>query len=311
MNAILDVNLPEYFGKSVLHEYFEDQLVVVDLDDSQVNPQEKADGFPMRLKASLLFLILSGEMDIEVNYQRHHLKQHMIMHLIANDIILDISHSSGFNGYLVIFSPELRSEIMGMTTGLRLPGAGQLKRAYPILEFEEMEFRRIAEYIRRIKSYIFDETHLYRSPMIRNEVMNLLWDIDNSRWKKHGNAEVNFSHSELLREKFREMLVEQCRRHRDVGFYARELCVTPDYLSRVIREHDDSSAIKWIANAVVAEAKCLMRQPGKTINEIAMEMNFPDQSTFGKFFKKHTGVSPKGYKRGLEQRFPCDSNNIQ
>lgn len=299
MDTILNVNLPEYLQKSVLHEYLEDQLAVVDLDNSQVKQEEKADGFPIRLEASVLFLVLSGEMAIEVNYQHYDLQKNMIIHLIANDIILDISHSPGFKGYLVIFSPEIRLEIMGLTVGIRLPRAGQLKRAYPIQEFSEQEFLRVIGYIERIKSYISDETHLYRSPMIRNEVMNLLWDIDNSRWKKHGNADPSLTHSELLREKFRELLVEKCRHHRDVGYYAQQLCVTPDYLSRVIREHDGGAALKWIINAVVMEAKCLMRQPGKTINEIAQEMNFPDQSTFGKFFKKHTGVSPKEYQRGL------------
>lgn len=299
MDTILDMNLPEYLQKSVLHEYFTDQLAVVDIDNPLAGPEEKEERVPMRLKASVLFLILSGEMDIDVNYQQHNIQKNTAMHLIANDIILDISYSPGFKGYLVIFSPEIRSEIMGLTVGIRLPRAGQLKRAYPIQELSEQEFLRIIGYIERIKSYISDETHLYRSPMIRNEIMNLLWDIDNSRWRKHGNAEPNLTHSELLREKFRELLVEKCRHHRDVGYYAQQLCVTPDYLSRVIREHDGGSAMKWIVNAVVMEAKCLMRQPGKTINEIAQEMNFPDQSTFGKFFKKHTGVSPKEYQRGL------------
>ena len=105
---------------------------------------------------------------------------------------------------------------------------------------------------------------------------------------------------ELLRERFRELLVEHCHHHCDVGYYAQELCVSRDYLSRIIREHDGGSAMKWITNAIVTESKYLMRQSGKTINEIALEMNFPDQSTFGKFFKKQTGVSTKEYKRRLK-----------
>lgn len=300
MDKTLNIRLPEYLQKSVLREYFEDQLAVIDLDNSQVSPEEKSEGFPIRLKASVLFVVLLGEMDIEANYQRHTLKKNTVMHLIANDIILDLAHTPGFKGYLIIFSPELRSEIMGMTSGIRLPRSGQLKRAFPIQELSEEEFARVVGRIERIKSYISDTAHLYRSPMIRNEVMCLLWDIDNSRWKKHGDAEVNLGHSELLREKFREMLVDNCRQHRDVGFYARELCVTPDYLSKVIREHDGGSAMKWIVNAVIAEAKYLMRQPGKTINQVALEMNFPDQSTFGKFFKRHTGISPVEYKKQIQ-----------
>lgn len=90
MDSILDINLPDYLKKSVLHEYFEDQLAVVDLDNSLVSPEEKAAGFPIRLKASVLFLVLSGEIAVEMNYQRHKLKKNTAMHLIANDIILDL-----------------------------------------------------------------------------------------------------------------------------------------------------------------------------------------------------------------------------
>ena len=75
--------------------------------------------------------------------------------------------------------------------------------------------------------------------------------------------------------------------------------MTADYLSKVIREYDGQSAIKWIANAVIIEAKFLLREPEKNIQQVAMELNFPDQSTFGKFFKRYAGKSPAEYRREL------------
>ena len=57
--------------------------------------------------------------------------------------------------------------------------------------------------------------------------------------------------------------------HREVTFYADKLCVTSDYLSKVVREYDGQSAAKWIINAVITEAKILLREPDKTINQIA------------------------------------------
>lgn len=280
----------------MLQEYFEVQLIIREFNLLS-RPEEVEGRYPLRLKDSLFIMILSGEIYIDMNYQSHTLEKNMVVQLTEDDIILNISHSPDFTGYLILISSELRSEIKSRTTGGRLQKAHWLKRAYPIQKLDDKELDRILGRIRSMQSYISDETHLYRSPIIRNEVMNLFLDLDNIRTKKYGDREVELSYTELLRERFRELLVEKCRHHRDVGFYARELCATPDYLSRVIREHDGGSAMKWITNAVVTEAKYLMRQPGKTINEIALEMNFPDQSTFGKFFKKHTGVSPKEYKR--------------
>jgi len=292
MNSTIDLT------QNTLSEYSEAQLTIREFNLS-FTPQEVEGRYPLRLKASLLILVLTGEVYIDMNYQSHTLEKHKVVQLSEDDIILNISHSPDFTGYLIIISPELRSEIKSMTPGERLHKGSRLKRAYPIQKLNEEDFLRVFNRIRSMQSYLSDETHLFRSIIIRNEVMNLYLDLDNSRRKKHGDREVELSHAELLRERFRELLVEKCRQHRDVGFYAKELCVTSDYLSRVIREYDGGSAMKWIANAVATEAKYLMRQPEKTINQIAFELNFPDQSTFGKFFKKHTGTSPKEYRMKL------------
>ena len=297
MGKMLDLSLSEYFERNMQHETFHGQFVITELNNSD-RTKDKADIFPMRLKAYSIIVVLSGEMQIGMNYLQHTIRKTTVIHFSVNDIISNILLSSDFTGYLLNFSPELRSEIMGLTSGVRLQKVIQLKRAFPILILNDEEFLRVEGHIMRMKSYIADTTHLYRSHIVKNEVMNLFFDLDNSRWKEHGDGEIELTHTELLREKFREMLVEKCHQHRDVGFYARELCVTPDYLSRVIREYDGGSAMTWIANAVVTEAKYLIRQPKKTINQIASELNFPDQSTFGKFFRKQTGMSPLMYKKG-------------
>lgn len=296
MERILDISALEKLDE--IQGGYEAQLIIKEFSDSQ-RPEEEAGRYPVRLKASLLILVLSGELHIHINYQEYTLRKNTAMQFTKDDILLNISHSLDFAGYLLLISSEFRMEIQRVTSGVRMQKAHQLKRAYPILELDEEEFHRAVEHIRRMQSYISDDAHLHRTLILRNEVMNLYLNLDNNRCKKYGDGEIHLTRSELLRERFREMLVEQCCRHRDVAYYARELCVTPDYLSRVVREYDGSSAMKWIANAVVMEARYLMRQSGKTINEIALELNFPDQSTFGKFFKRYTGVSPVNYMTSL------------
>lgn len=301
MKKAPDLNLTEKQTENSHTEYSETQVIIEEID-SALKPEKIVGSYPIRLKDSLLIVVLSGELYIDMNYQSHVLKKQMVVQLTQDDIILNISHSSDCRGFIVFISADLRAEIKSMKAGIRLQKASRLKRAYPVHKLDEEECFRVVDRIRNMLAYIVDETHLYRPIIIRNEVSNLFMDLDNSRTKKHGDGEVELSHAELLRERFRELLVEHCRKHREVSYYARELCVTSDYLSRVIKGFDGGSAMKWIATAVVTEAKYLIRQPGKTINQIALEMNFPDQSTFGKFFKKHTGMSPKTYKINYDKK---------
>jgi len=44
------------------------------------------------------------------------------------------------------------------------------------------------------------------------------------------------------------------------------------------------------------EAKLLLETPRLTISQIAENLNFSDQSFFGKFFKKQVGLSPSSYR---------------
>lgn len=247
MDKILHIGAQQYPKQEMLQEYAEVQLVIKEFNDT-VRPEEAEGRYPVRLKDSLLLIVLSGEVYIHMNYQQHTMVSNCTVQLTEDDIILNISHSSDFTGYLLIISSGLRSEIKSMRADTRLKKAHRLKRAHPILRLDEQDLCRITERIKGMQSYMADDTHLYRSLILRNEVMNLYLDLDNRRNREHGNGEIDLSHSELLRERFREMLVEQCRRYRDVGYYAHELCVTTDYLSRVVREYDGSSAMRWISN---------------------------------------------------------------
>ena len=80
-------------------------------------------------------------------------------------------------------------------------------------------------------------------------------------------------------------------------FYADKLFITPQYLSLILKELTGMSANKWIDDALVAEAKVLLKAPQMTVQQVADQLHFSDQSTFGKFFKKHMGISPMEYRR--------------
>jgi AraC-like DNA-binding protein len=45
------------------------------------------------------------------------------------------------------------------------------------------------------------------------------------------------------------------------------------------------------------ELRVLLKNSTKTIKEIANEMNFPNQSFLGKYFREHVGVTPSEYRK--------------
>ena len=89
---------------------------------------------------------------------------------------------------------------------------------------------------------------------------------------------------------------EHHRRERTVAFYADKLFISPKYLSLIIKETLGRSAAEIIDDYVILEAKNLLRFSGKDIQQVSYELNFPNQSSFGKYFKHLTGLSPSEYQ---------------
>lgn len=106
------------------------------------------------------------------------------------------------------------------------------------------------------------------------------------------------SHSRKLTytRNFFQLVRTNHREQRSIGFYAEKMFISPKYLSLVIKETTGRSAAEWIDHYVLQEAKNMLRYSGKNIQQIAYEMNFVNQSAFGKFFKNLTGMSPTKFQ---------------
>ena len=104
------------------------------------------------------------------------------------------------------------------------------------------------------------------------------------------------SRSKVIFEQFIKLVAEYHLKERNVGFYADKLCLTPKYLSKLIKTATGRSAPDWIDAYVILEAKNLLKYSNVTIKEVVYRLNFPNQSVFYKFFKARTGMTPSEYR---------------
>lgn len=104
------------------------------------------------------------------------------------------------------------------------------------------------------------------------------------------------SHPDRLFQQFIDLLIRHYKREHYIEFYARSLSISPSYLSRIIRKTTHKTAAYFITGLLYAEACRLLRHTDRSIQTIADELNFSDQSAFGKFFKTNSGLSPLHYR---------------
>ena len=96
--------------------------------------------------------------------------------------------------------------------------------------------------------------------------------------------------------RFLQLLSENFKKERQVKFYADKLCITPKYLTTIVRELSGKSVSKWIHGIVIREACYKLIHGVESVQQISYELNFPNQSFFGKYFKSYVGCSPSEYR---------------
>ena len=113
-----------------------------------------------------------------------------------------------------------------------------------------------------------------------------------------------FTASEVLFKRFIQLLGSCYPKPRTVAYYADRLNVTPKYLSTACRNAGGQRPSALIDQYVLKDIDYLMKHTQKSIKEIAFEVEFPNLSFFGKYVKKHWGMSPKAYR---EQAIQADA----
>jgi len=100
-----------------------------------------------------------------------------------------------------------------------------------------------------------------------------------------------------LSDRFFRLLATNYKTNRTVKFYADKLNLTPKYLSTAIKRATGRPILVWIHEAILIEAKMLLRTTDMTVQEIADQLNFSSSSAFVQFFKKHTGKTPRNLQQ--------------
>ena len=97
-------------------------------------------------------------------------------------------------------------------------------------------------------------------------------------------------------EQFIKLAINDHAQEHMVGYYADKMCVTPKYLSKIVKEASGRSVPEWLSELLILDAKNMLRHTNMTIKEISACLNFPSQSFFFRFFKNHTGQTPTQYR---------------
>lgn len=256
---------------------------------------EKEDVFPIRIDGLLITLVFSGTGRIGIDLQEYDLQQHSLIVIQPKNYIYLSSFSEDFRCAVVAVSGHVLEEVLPKLTDI-LPLLIH-HRSDPVVTLDEKEASDMASFY----NFLRDKLRGPRTPFLKQKVLCLLqaalyemMDINTRNAKEEKTAR---SRKQEIMARFILSVSESFREERQVAFYARKLFITPKHLSSVVKEMSGRTAGDWIEGYVIMEAKVLLKTTDMTIQEIAVYLNFANQSFFGKYFKHHTGVSPTAFRK--------------
>lgn len=259
-------------------------------------------GEPIRIDGMAWLLCLSGGLNIDLNLTHHELRAGTMMVIHPNSIVqISDTTDEGIDCISVFLSePFLRDTNIDLNV-LQSLRVGHIMGESPLLPLKPDDLALCRQYLGLLHADMLrnGDPALARS-IARNLVAAICYQalqifIDQRPGRTEGGDNVSRPSNYVY--DFMELLHQHHRRERTVSFYASRLFITPKYLSLLVKNATGRSAAEWIDQFVVLEAKNLLRFSGRSVSQIATDLNFPNQSSFGKYFKNLTGLSPTQYQR--------------
>lgn len=256
---------------------------------------------PCRFDGFMMIFCISGHVRMSINLNEFDFK--------AGSLFLNVpGNLLKLSEYVDSGKEDQRYVVVAMTkefvTGLRM----DINKVFndclsmlgnPSIELTEDQQKLVGNYISLmcavVKSNVINCREAINSILL--SLFYVVTGIGSERIRDIGEEVRNSSNrSKVIFEQFIKLVSEYHLQHRNVGFYADKLCLTPKYLSKLIKTATGRSAPDWIDAYVILEAKNLLKYSNVTIKEVVYRLNFPNQSVFYKFFKARTGMTPSEYR---------------
>ena len=169
-------------------------------------------------------------------------------------------------------------------------------RTRPCVTLTQHQLQNIEELVSIIKHRLAESYRPLRIQILSALVKTICFEILDAYFDGLSISPLQQNNRDKIFQRFLQDCFMHFKKHRDVKFYAELQHLTPRYFSTVIREVSGKTPIEWINLSLVTEAKKLLATPELNIKEIALQLNFEDQSLFGRYFKRITGLSPSSFR---------------
>lgn len=259
--------------------------------------------YPAKLNGFIVLICTRGELSLTVHMNDYTLKQNML--LIAPTSVIDLKQCKDCEIYLAAFNNEFAAD-MNIDMRMIMPVITSLNSQCVVHKIDSQ--KHIDSLCNTYKSLreeymqpCNDNMKIYREMALRHMYASIVYRICELVVAKKS-LDSSITPKDRSGDYFKQLvslLHQYYKTERSVEFYADQMNLTPKHLSRVVRNYSGKSVHQWIDEFVVLEIKNLLKYSDMSIQQISYELNFPNPSFMGQYFKRITGKTPGQYRREI------------
>ncbi|MCX4264778.1 MAG: helix-turn-helix domain-containing protein [Muribaculaceae bacterium] len=253
-----------------------------------------------KIEGLVILLVTKGSVTFTYNFNEYKIESQSVVVLPAETIIsAKPDNIDNLEAYILGFKPSFLQEI-NLSFSV-ISNKNLIEQDNPILEISENSSRLLLRYFSLIWTAMGDQENLHVTKHILSSLSSALFYqilllVYKSIDSPEATTNIGPGRRSYVRDFFKLVHLNYTS-ERSVSFYASKLFISPKYLSLLVKEATGKSAAYWIDRFVINEAKNLLRYSGKNIQQVAYSLNFSNQSSFGKYFKHLTGMSPTEFQK--------------
>ena len=259
---------------------------------------------PILSGAFFILFVVNGTIDLSANYQQHSVHRKSLVILTPRTIVTWRAASPNFRAYAIGFDPNFFDSLPPYSHFYNQWTAYVSEHASPVIELRDAPWKNLFQNLSMFPR--IETSRLHRNGMLRYLTNFLLLQIADVLYENCTRPSGRIAHATELYQQFRKFLAVHYKHEHNIAFYADKLCISPTYLSRIVRQVTGRTVNHQIAHRLLIEARYLLYCTDWPIKQIAEELHFADQASFGKFFKEHMQLAPSAYRQkiGLEEPVP-------
>ncbi|MDR1130574.1 MAG: AraC family transcriptional regulator [Prevotellaceae bacterium] len=254
-----------------------------------------------RMDGGLVFICLSGTALIRVGLVESNIMKNKETIILPGTVFVVLETSEDFWVKMFVFSKEIYEQTvlrLGISFSKYL-----LSTPFYLLP-EGSAFLKSTKLRMEMAELVHNErNNNFVQLMQRNFVQNYFLYVYDKCLQVFERAESKYSLKQKRFYAFLSLLDVHIKTERNVEFYAEKLFITSRYLGKITSESAHGESPKnLIDKRLILEIKVLLQRVELSIQQIADELNFPDQSYLSRYFKHHTGISPSEYRNEIKLR---------